>query len=142
MESLKKLAGQNISKLRRKKSLTQEQLAEKTGLGLATIQRYEAGQRWPRAENAMLLAKALGVSENKIFIKDTDSEQMASLELLSREVDRLNKEIKRLKMQTESIPDEFWEYAPLIKNWSAVMSAALASAQYEKKKKKTQKFSS
>ncbi len=55
--------GERLRALRKKASLTQEQLADNTGFSLMTIRRWEWGERSPRVEEVKALAKALGVSE-------------------------------------------------------------------------------
>ncbi len=50
----------DIKTIREQKHLTQEELAEQSGLSVRTIQRIEAGQE-PRGHTAKALAKALGV---------------------------------------------------------------------------------
>lgn len=51
----------DIKSLREQKHLTQEELAEQTGLSVRTIQRIEAGQE-PKGHTAKVLAKSLGVN--------------------------------------------------------------------------------
>ncbi|WP_298895112.1 helix-turn-helix transcriptional regulator [uncultured Psychroserpens sp.] len=50
----------NIKTIREKKHLTQEELAEQSGLSIRTIQRIEAGQK-PKGHTAKVLAKTLGL---------------------------------------------------------------------------------
>ncbi len=57
-----KQIGKNIQKLRKKKNLTQKQLADITGLATITIQQYERGVREPRFDNLARIAKAFNVS--------------------------------------------------------------------------------
>ena len=54
--------GETIRELRREKSLSQEQLAERTGLSRQTIYKWESGQAAPDLENLKTLAGALGLS--------------------------------------------------------------------------------
>ena len=51
-----------IKRLRKKKGMTQSQLAKKAGLHLTTIGTIEAGMRIPGLLTRKKLAKALGVS--------------------------------------------------------------------------------
>ena len=48
----------DIKKIREEKHLTQEELAEQSGLSIRTIQRIEAGQK-PKGHTAKILAKTL-----------------------------------------------------------------------------------
>ena len=52
----------NIKKYRKDKKMTQKQLAEKSGLSIASIQGYEQNKYKPKAEQLKKLAKALDVS--------------------------------------------------------------------------------
>lgn len=55
----------NLKDIRDKKHLTQEELAERSGLSIRTIQRIEAGQE-PKGHTAKALAKALDLDLNTI----------------------------------------------------------------------------
>jgi len=52
---------------RQKMKLTQRKLAEKTGLSVLTILRYESGEREPRASDIKRLCEVLGVSEDELL---------------------------------------------------------------------------
>jgi uncharacterized Tic20 family protein len=56
-----KQLGQKIQELRKQKGMTQEDLAEKTGLSVRTIQRIESGEVDPRSYTLNQIAEALGV---------------------------------------------------------------------------------
>lgn len=53
--------GDKLRDLRKYKLLTQEQLAEKSGVGVTTIVRIERNQVEPHARTIRKLAEALGV---------------------------------------------------------------------------------
>jgi len=53
--------GFRIQELRKQKGMTQEDLAEKTGLSVRTIQRIESGEVDPRSYTLNQIAEALGV---------------------------------------------------------------------------------
>lgn len=55
--------GNRLKQLRKSKGLNQTQLAEKIGVSLLTLFRWEKGERAPRVDEVKALAKALGVSE-------------------------------------------------------------------------------
>lgn len=57
---------QRIKSLRNRKGFSQEELAEKTGLSLRTIQRIENGETEPRGDSLKRLALALNVSSDEI----------------------------------------------------------------------------
>lgn len=56
-----------LQKLRKKRGLTQAQLAAMIGAEQPTIQRYEAGKRRPSIEDVVKLADALGATIGELF---------------------------------------------------------------------------
>src|SRR5690242_14761505 len=65
---MKQALGAYIHKLRTEKRLTQEELAEKSGLARSYISRIEDDQfKYPSAMVLIRLAKGLGVSHDTIF---------------------------------------------------------------------------
>jgi transcriptional regulator with XRE-family HTH domain len=69
-----------IYKLRERLNLTQEELAEKSGLSVRTIQRLEAGLQ-PKGFTLRALAKALEINEQELLAKDEID--MAMLKLIN-----------------------------------------------------------
>jgi transcriptional regulator with XRE-family HTH domain len=65
-----------LRQLRSKAGLTQDQLAEKCGLGLGTIRDYEQGKREPLLATAVKLAAALG-TDCRAFAECVGTEQTA-----------------------------------------------------------------
>lgn len=61
---------EKIKELRRKSGMSQEELAEKTGLSLRTIQRIENMESVPNGDTLKKLAAALGVSPGEIFLRE------------------------------------------------------------------------
>ena len=59
--------GEKVATLRQKRGLTQDQLADKTGLSVDTIGAIEQGRRWARLTTLHKLAKGLGVSTDELF---------------------------------------------------------------------------
>jgi len=59
--------GQNICRLRTKKALTQEQLAEKAEISRRYLQRIESGERNPTVDILTRLRRALDCSWNDLF---------------------------------------------------------------------------
>ena len=56
------MIGENIQLLRKKRSLTQEALAEQVGVSRQTVAKWEAGERAPDLEAAGKLSRVLDVS--------------------------------------------------------------------------------
>jgi DNA-binding XRE family transcriptional regulator len=54
--------GEKLRQLREQAELTQEQLAQRSGVNLWTIRGYEQGRREPNWKGAIDLARALGVA--------------------------------------------------------------------------------
>ena len=61
-----KMKAQKIKALRSRRGYSQEELSEKTGLSLRTIQRIENGETEPRGDSLKRLASILGVSPDEI----------------------------------------------------------------------------
>jgi transcriptional regulator with XRE-family HTH domain len=59
--------GENLRKLRKEKGLSQQELAKKAGVSQQVIGHYEKGIRAPKLEQAILVAKALGMSVEEIY---------------------------------------------------------------------------
>ena len=66
-EELKKLTGLRIKELRKKKGLTQEQLAEMTNIGERNLSKIECGQNFVSAETLLNLSAALDVAPFEVF---------------------------------------------------------------------------
>lgn len=63
-----------LKKLRKKKNLTQEELAEILGVHPVSYARWESGQREPKAEYVIRLAKILGTSPEYFFKEEKNME--------------------------------------------------------------------
>ena len=63
-----------LRELRKKAGLNQTQLAEKIGVSLLTLFRWEKGERQPRVEDIRKLANALNVSENDLLSNDISTQ--------------------------------------------------------------------
>jgi len=59
--------GRNIAALRERRKLTQEQLAEKTGVSARYVQSLEAGEYFPSLPKLVKLKLVLRYSWNEIF---------------------------------------------------------------------------
>lgn len=70
------LDGETIKRLRRRRLLTQHDLARESKLGFATVQRLEAGQvDYPRPATIRRLADALNVAPEELFANDEDGKR-------------------------------------------------------------------
>ena len=65
---------EEIRKVRKKRGLSQEQLAKNSGLSRYSIINFETGRRDPRVKDLRKIAKALNVSVAEL-ISDKETEQ-------------------------------------------------------------------
>ena len=73
--------GNKIQELRKQKGMTQEDLADKTGLSVRTIQRIESGEVDPRSYTLSQIAEALGVKLEELTKEEhKDQKQMPESE--------------------------------------------------------------
>lgn len=67
---MRKLVGRNLARLRRRKNMTQERLAEISGFSQQYISGVEQGRRNPTVVTLYELAQALGVSHVELVRPD------------------------------------------------------------------------
>ena len=65
--------GEKLRETRKRKLLTQEQLAERSGVGIATIVRIERNQVEPRGSTIRKLAEALDVEPEELVRRGSDA---------------------------------------------------------------------
>ena len=65
----------NIRKFRESYGLTQSQVAEKIGVSLDTVSRYETGKREPRASDLMRMAQLFGCSIDDLVKSESTGEK-------------------------------------------------------------------
>lgn len=70
-----------LKKIREKRNLTQEELADKSGISVRTIQRIEAGTT-PKGYTLKTLAESLDVSENDLLTSKTIKEEIVIDEII------------------------------------------------------------
>ncbi|MEK7196027.1 MAG: RstR family transcriptional repressor [Nitrospirota bacterium] len=76
--------GKNLSRFRKEKGLTQEDLVKRSGVAISQIRRYEADNSSPTLDVVTRLAKALGVSiDEMVFDKATG---IAASKIMDREL--------------------------------------------------------
>lgn len=76
--------GKNLSRFRKEKGFTQEDLVKKSGVAISQIRRYEADKSSPTLAVITRLAKALGISiDEMVFDKDKG---IAASRLMDREL--------------------------------------------------------
>lgn len=76
--------GKNMSRFRKEKGLTQEDLVKRSGVAISQIRRYEADKSSPTLNVITRLAKALGISiDELVFDKATG---IAASKIMDREL--------------------------------------------------------
>ena len=98
--------GKNVTKLRKSKNLSQEQLAEKVGLKKQSISNIERGNRYPTFETLEKIASVLKASPIELF--GTEKEIMTSdVPTILEKIDR-SEEMLRTVFKAEKILDEIY----------------------------------
>lgn len=108
------LAG-NIKKVRKEKSMTQEQLSELADISNTYIANIECGKSWVSDSTLEKISDALGVSAHELFIPEEKIEieskknpKMLLNKILSAKEKKLNAEITALvKKSIKEIKEEF-----------------------------------
>ena len=93
--------GKKIKQLRFKAGLTQEQLAEKLGIGAQSVSKWENSVAMPDITTLPMIAEIFGVTIDDLF--DLTQEQ------------RLNRIENRMDVEEELPQDVFWEYEEFLK---------------------------
>lgn len=104
--------GKKIKQLRFKAGLTQEQLAEKIGIGAQSVSKWENSVAMPDITLLPVLAEIFGITIDDLF--DLTVEQ------------RLNRIENRMDAEEELPQDVFWEFEEFLKS-------QLTSEQYKKR---------
>jgi transcriptional regulator with XRE-family HTH domain len=81
---LRQILSKNIKLLRKQRSLSQIELAEKADISIPFLSNIERGNKWPYPDTLTKLAEALGVEVYALFIIDCSPKE--ELEQLKREI--------------------------------------------------------
>ena len=73
------IIGENVKKYREKANLTQADLAEKVGIGTASVLRIERGEKRMKLETLRAVADALDISVGLLFYQENESELLLTL---------------------------------------------------------------
>ncbi|MBA4188256.1 MAG: hypothetical protein C0467_09650 [Planctomycetaceae bacterium] len=93
--------GQRLARLRSATGVTQEQLAEKAGVAMGSVRNWEQDHRRPRADAALRLARALGVTVEELLVLPSsrparsDVQDPPGLRALKRAWARANEDDRR-----------------------------------------------
>ena len=88
LDEFKRLFGLRVQSFRRRRHLTQEDLAEKVGRSVDTLSNLERGVSSTRIETAFRLAEVLGIEMAELFdVRAADGVDRESRQLIERLVD-------------------------------------------------------
>lgn len=73
-----------LTKLRKDKGLTQEELAKKVGVGIAQMRRYEKGSSSPTLDVIKNMARTLGISADELIFDE--SERVPAARIMDRKL--------------------------------------------------------
>lgn len=90
MSEIRLILSKNLLELRKSLGLTQAELAEKAGFQHNSYNRWETGKSWPEPETISSLARALNVSESRLF-QDSQASSVSPREALNTLNDFFNK---------------------------------------------------
>ena len=81
--------GKRLRDIRRRKDMTQEKLADLSGLSIQYIGEIERGKRNPSLTSIEMLASALGMSVSDLF--DLEAFQVTNNEMKTKLIDQINR---------------------------------------------------
>lgn len=101
MATIREVFGANMKRLRKARGLTQQGLADRTGLSMATIQHLELGNRWAGVETIEVIAKELDAPETAFFMEALP----ATVESLTKIIEQQETRIRELEAGFSLPPD-------------------------------------
>jgi transcriptional regulator with XRE-family HTH domain len=90
---------EHLALLRKEKGLTQPQLAEKIGVHVAQVRRYEAGTSQPTLDVIRAIAVALGISADELLFAKDERGPSDDLKLQFEAVSKFDPESKKVVQQ-------------------------------------------
>lgn len=78
-KELLRVIGENVKKYREKANLTKAELAEKIGIGTASVSRIERGEKRMKLETLRAFADALDISVGLLFYQENKNELILTL---------------------------------------------------------------
>jgi transcriptional regulator with XRE-family HTH domain len=75
---------EKLSKMRKERGLTQQEMAQKAGVGIAQFRRYEGGKSSPTLEVIKNIAKTLSITADELIFDE--NEGVASNKISDREL--------------------------------------------------------
>lgn len=108
--------GKNIKKVRKKRGLTQKELAEKCGLAIITIRQYETEKREPNSTNIFKIADALNVPAI-VFVDDKYCDEFFeenNLDYQGNDLAYYMKILKEMKVKEQRLTNTLLTYFDLL----------------------------
>ena len=104
--------GKRLKEIRKKKKITQAELAKKAGIGVASLIRYENGERQPNLDMIIKLAKALELENVDILQFDDNlrSSIEKTMELMTKQLPQ-NQLLEAFQNLNEDGQNKVIEYA-------------------------------
>jgi transcriptional regulator with XRE-family HTH domain len=90
---------EHLAALRKQKGLTQQQLAEKIGVHVVQLRRYEGGTSQPTLDVIRAMALALGISADELLFDKDERGPDDALKLQFEAVTRFDPEAKKVVQQ-------------------------------------------
>lgn len=84
--------GHNLKKIRKRKGITQEKLAEIAQMSMASVQRYESGKRQPNIQTINKFAEALGVPVNELLGTNTTTNNIGTRIVSAQTINNISHE--------------------------------------------------
>ena len=106
MNTTQRDMGYRIAKRRTELGMSQEELAEHSGMSRVSVGRIENGEQIPRSHTAEKLCKALGITMNDLY--QADSEQPPTLDT---QLQSLRNGLEKIPIQKQQ---QFFQMAEVI----------------------------
>ncbi|NRB64417.1 MAG: helix-turn-helix domain-containing protein, partial [Saprospiraceae bacterium] len=82
LDTVKLIFGLKVAQLRKEKSLSYQQLSDRTGLAISYLHNIEKGKKYPKADKIMVLASALDSNYNYLVSLEPDKKLRPIVDLL------------------------------------------------------------
>lgn len=110
--------GEKIYKLRTKRSMTQEQLAEKIGVSRQSVSKWETDCAIPDIEKLKLLAEIFEVSITELLGMECEEDTKRKDE--KERIEHCQKEIKRVEEICYSFDSNFCDFSCCVYRWKYI----------------------
>ena len=94
---IKKVFGEKVKRIRKKKNLTQEQLAELIDISPRNLSKIEVGECFVKAETLEKILKALDISTEDLFAADHIKESEELINQIYNILDTVKNDNKKLE---------------------------------------------